>query len=148
VAALGCESGPPPDGYDTWDGDWRAVGVSELGLGLGRIVGPAGRGARIWFQVVPEKKTLKNRLHLDITVSGAGRGILRRPEDQPASEADDYAGFSGCRPGRALVRVFEGRDSRRLRPRSAELRRAQVGRWPPRPGVIPSRIARRSGCRG
>ena len=35
-----------------------------------RIIDPAGRGPRIWFQVVPEKKTLKNRLHLDITVSG------------------------------------------------------------------------------
>jgi hypothetical protein len=48
------------------------VGVSEdeLGLGLDRIADPAGRGPRIWFQVVPEKKTLKNRLHLDITVSG------------------------------------------------------------------------------
>ena len=42
----------------------------ELGLGLDRIVDPAGRGPRIWFQVVPEKKTLKNRLHLDMTVSG------------------------------------------------------------------------------
>ena len=72
VAALGYEFEPPPDGYDNWDDYWRAVGVSEdeLGLGLDCIVDPAGRGPRIWFQVVPEKKTLKNRLHLDITVSG------------------------------------------------------------------------------
>jgi len=49
-----------------------AVGVSEdeLGVGLDCIVDPARRGPRIWFQVVPEKKSLKNRLHLDITVSG------------------------------------------------------------------------------
>jgi Glyoxalase-like domain len=72
VAALGYEFEPPPDGYDNWDDYWRAVGVreDELGLGLDCIVDPAGRGPRIWFQVVPEKKTLKNRLHLDITVSG------------------------------------------------------------------------------
>lgn len=72
VAVLGYEFEPPPDGYDNWDDYWRAVGVSEdeLGVGLDCIVDPAGRGPRIWFQVVPEKKTLKNRLHLDITVSG------------------------------------------------------------------------------
>ena len=71
VAAPGCELEPPADGYDNGDGYWRAVGVSgdEPGAGLDRIVDPAGRGPRIWFQVVPEKKTLKNRLHLDITVS-------------------------------------------------------------------------------
>ena len=72
VAALGYQFEPPPDGYDNWDDYWRAVGVSEdeLGAGLDCIIDPAGRGPRIWFQVVPEKKTLKNRLHLDITVSG------------------------------------------------------------------------------
>jgi hypothetical protein len=72
VAALGYEFEPPPDGYDNWDDYWRAVGVSEdeLGLGLDRIADPTGRGPRIWFQVVPEKKTLKNRLHLDIMVGG------------------------------------------------------------------------------
>jgi Glyoxalase-like domain len=47
VAAFGYEFEPPPDGYDNWDDYWRAVGVSEdeLGLGLDRIVDPAGRGA-------------------------------------------------------------------------------------------------------
>jgi hypothetical protein len=49
VAALGYEFEPPPDGYDSWDDYWRAVGVSEdeLGLGLDCIVDPAGRGPRI-----------------------------------------------------------------------------------------------------
>ncbi len=72
MAALGCQFEPPPDGYGNRDDYWRAAGVSEdeLGPGLDCIVDPAGRGPRIWFQVVPENKTLKNRLHLDITVSG------------------------------------------------------------------------------
>jgi Glyoxalase-like domain len=74
VAALGYVFEPPPDGYDNWDDHWRAVGGSEdeLGLGSDCIVDPAGRGPRIWFQVVPEKKKLKNRLHLDI-MGGGGR---------------------------------------------------------------------------
>ncbi len=42
----------------------------EPGPGLDCIADPAGTGPRIWFQVVPGNKTLKNRLHLDITVSG------------------------------------------------------------------------------
>ena len=72
VAALGYVPEPPPDGYDSWDDYWRAVGVreDELGLGVDCIVDPEGRGPRIWFQVVPEKKALKNRLHLDIMVGG------------------------------------------------------------------------------
>jgi len=71
VAALGYEFEPPPDGYDNWDDYWRAVGVSEdeLGLGLDCIVDPARRGPRIWFQVVPERKAAKNRLHLDLAAT-------------------------------------------------------------------------------
>jgi len=80
VAALGYQFEPPPDGYGNRGDYWRAVGVSEdeLGGGLDCIVDPAGRGPRIWFQVVPEKKTLKNRLHLDIT-SAAGERNRSRP---------------------------------------------------------------------
>jgi hypothetical protein len=92
VAALGDEFEPPPDGYDNWDDYWRAVGVSEdeLGLGLDRIVDPAGRGPRIWFQVVPEKKTLKNRLHLDITVSGGRANPIETRRRLVDAEARDW----------------------------------------------------------
>ena len=30
-------------------------------------------GPRIWFQIVPEKKSIKNRIHIDVNASG-GRG--------------------------------------------------------------------------
>jgi hypothetical protein len=76
VAALGYELEPPPDGFASWDEYWRDRGVpeDELGIGADCIVDPSGRGPRIWFQVVPERKTIKNRLHLDISVSG-GRAV-------------------------------------------------------------------------
>lgn len=76
VAALGYVLEPPPDGYGNWDDYWRSVGVpeDELGVGPDCIVDPAGHGPRIWFQVVPEGKTIKNRLHLDLMVSG-GRTV-------------------------------------------------------------------------
>jgi Glyoxalase-like domain len=76
VAALGYELQPPPDGFASWDDYWRDVGVPEEDLGIGedRIVDPGGGGPSIWFQVVPEPKAIKNRLHLDIHASG-GRGL-------------------------------------------------------------------------
>jgi hypothetical protein len=84
AAALGYVFEPPPAGFASWDEYWRDVGVpeDELGSGEDSIVDPDGRRPRIWFQVVPERKTIKNRLHLDVHASG-GRGVpleLRRQQ--------------------------------------------------------------------
>ncbi len=73
AAALGYVLEPPPEGFATWD-DWRRdIGLpdSDLGVGTDSIVDPAGAGPRIWFHVMPEAKVVKNRLHLDIHVSGS-----------------------------------------------------------------------------
>jgi hypothetical protein len=48
--------------------------VADLGIGVDCIIDPDGGGPRIWFQVVPEHKTVKNRLHLDVHGSG-GRAV-------------------------------------------------------------------------
>jgi hypothetical protein len=76
AAALGYELEPPPDGFASWDAYRRDLGVpeDELGTGADCIVDPGGRGPRIWFQVVPDRKAAKNRLHLDIGASG-GRAV-------------------------------------------------------------------------
>jgi hypothetical protein len=76
AAALRYEFEPPPAGFGTWDDYWRDVGVpdEDLGIGEDRIIDPAGGGPRVVFMVVPETKTIKNRLHLDISVSG-GRDV-------------------------------------------------------------------------
>jgi hypothetical protein len=52
------------------------VPESELGTGdaLDRLVEPSDRDPAIGFQAVPERKSLKNRLHLDLKVSG-GRSV-------------------------------------------------------------------------
>jgi glyoxalase superfamily protein len=76
AAALGYVPEPPPEGFGTWD-DWRRdIGLpdEELGGGADSIIDPDGRGPRIWFHLVPDVKTVKNRLHLDIYVSG-GRSL-------------------------------------------------------------------------
>jgi hypothetical protein len=77
AAALGYELQPPPEGFPTWDDYYRDLGVpeEELGVGTDCVIDPRGQGPRIWFQVVPEGKTIKNRLHIDIVDVGGGRGV-------------------------------------------------------------------------
>src|SRR5258708_14061202 len=96
AAALVFQFEPPPSGFDSWDDYWRDFGLpdEDLGLGEDRITDPAGRGPGIWFQVVPERKAVKNRLHLDITVTGGrdGRGGAAPPRDPPRAPAPPAPG--------------------------------------------------------
>jgi len=74
--ALGYEPQPPPDGFASWRAAYLAMGVPEDELAdmgeadFDRIQDPAGGGPRIWFQIVPEAKQGKNRLHLDVYATG------------------------------------------------------------------------------
>ncbi|MGX5187773.1 VOC family protein [Streptomyces avermitilis] len=78
AAALGYEVEPPPAPFSTWRAYWLGQGLSEEELGAGdcsdSVIDPRGGGPRIWFQQVPESKAVKNRLHLDLGVSG-GRSV-------------------------------------------------------------------------
>ncbi len=94
AAALGYVLEPPPEGFATWD-DWRRdLGLpdSELGIGADSIIDPHGECPRIWFHRMPEAKVVKNRLHLDIHVSG-GRSVplatRRQRVDAEASRLTD-----------------------------------------------------------
>jgi Glyoxalase-like domain len=104
AAALGYKIEPPPAGFETWDDYWRDAGVGEEDLGIGDdcIVDPDGRGPRIWFQIVPETKTSKNRLHLDITVSGGRAAPLETRKQRVDAEAKRLAGL-----GATLVRDLQ-----------------------------------------
>lgn len=74
--ALGYSLEEPPDGSKTWVEYWSKIGVpeEELDDGYDSIVPPDGNGPRVWFQKVPETKTIKNRLHFDVMVGG-GRSL-------------------------------------------------------------------------
>jgi hypothetical protein len=81
--ALGYVVPAPPEGFTTWDDWYRSIGVpdDELDGGNDRLVDPEGSGPDFWFQRVPEPKSVKNRVHLDIRVGG-GRDVpieVRRP---------------------------------------------------------------------
>jgi len=65
--ALDYEVQPPPGGFATWSEFLEANGVPVPPQGsMSAVVDPAGRGPRVLFQRVPEPKTVKNRVHLDI----------------------------------------------------------------------------------
>jgi hypothetical protein len=73
--ALGYVASSPPDGWDTWEA-WftdHDVPPEEWGDGAA-ICDPAGVQPAISFLRVPEPKRAKNRLHLDLKVSG-GRHV-------------------------------------------------------------------------
>ena len=71
AGVLGYKKQDPPAGYDTWPAFLTAQGVPEDQWDTrSAIVDSEGRGARIFFQRVPEPKTVKNRVHLDVSVSG------------------------------------------------------------------------------
>jgi hypothetical protein len=103
AAALGYELEPPPEGFPDWDEYWRSIGVpdEDLGIGADCIIDPQGAGPRIWFQVVPERKTLKNRLHLDIHASGGRSVPLAARKERVDAEASRLADL-----GATVLRVL------------------------------------------
>ncbi len=84
--------GPPgvevPEGsdpLDAWDEFLARVGVPEdQRNNASAIEDPAGAGPRVFFQRVPESKTAKNRVHLDVR---AAPGLLGE-ERMAALEAE------------------------------------------------------------
>ena len=65
--ALGYVEEPPPAGFLSWDDFMRANDITTPPPGsIGAIVDPDGIGPRLLFLRVPERKSSKNRLHLDL----------------------------------------------------------------------------------
>ena len=75
--ALGYIPQPPPEGFATWDAFAIEAGIPEEEWGnLRALVDPDGTGPRLLFQKVPEGKTAKNRVHLDVNAD-AGHHVER-----------------------------------------------------------------------
>lgn len=104
ASALGYVVEVPPAGFDTWIAYWRDVGVpeDELEEGSDSLVDPEGKGPRIWFQKVPEGKVVKNRLHLDLGVSGGRGQPLAVRKERVNAEAERLVAI-----GATKVRVLE-----------------------------------------
>ncbi|RPI26291.1 MAG: VOC family protein [Actinobacteria bacterium] len=67
---LGYVLQPPPEGFDSWEAFAVQMGIPEEDYDrFGAVVDPDGSGQRVLFQRVPEGKTAKNRMHLDIRIT-------------------------------------------------------------------------------
>jgi Glyoxalase-like domain len=84
--ALGYVPEPPPQGFASWEDFGRSIGMPEEQFGdQAAVIDPGGIGPRVFFQRVPEGKTAKNRVHLDVRVADRdvrGQERLRRIEEQ------------------------------------------------------------------
>lgn len=70
AAALGYQVQPPPQGYATWQAFLEEHGIAYEANAASAVVDPEGIAPRLFFQRVPEPKTAKNRVHLDLNVPG------------------------------------------------------------------------------
>ena len=109
AAALGYELAPPPAGFATWDDYYRDLGLppEELTGAADRISDPQGGGPDIWFQVVEEPKSVKNRLHIDIHASGERSDPIETRKKRVDAEADRLVAL-GAR--KTVVMYQEGAD--------------------------------------
>ena len=77
-APPGVELGPGEDPLRAWDEFLEANDVPlELRNSSSALEDPNGIGPRIFFQQVPEPKTAKNRMHLDVRTATELRGEER-----------------------------------------------------------------------
>jgi hypothetical protein len=67
--ALGYILQPPPEGFDTWEDFLTANSIVFEPDSASAVVDPHGAGPRFYFQRVPEPKTVKNRVHVDLNVA-------------------------------------------------------------------------------
>lgn len=94
AAVLGYTLQPPPEGFASWE-DWlRAQGIPEEEWNsASAIVDPDGVGPRFYFQRVPEGKTVKNRLHLDVSLSSGRSAPLQQRKAEVEREAERVTGL-------------------------------------------------------
>ncbi|MGI9598400.1 MAG: VOC family protein [Acidimicrobiales bacterium] len=78
---LGYVPQPPPPGFDTWEDFGAANNIPEESMGdYGAVIDPDGVGPRLLFLKVPEAKTGKNRMHMDISVPDRVAHVARLVE--------------------------------------------------------------------
>ncbi len=64
---LGYQVQPPPEGFDSWEAALGSFGVPRDQWNSRSASLPVDDdGPRVFFQRVPEGKTVKNRVHLDV----------------------------------------------------------------------------------
>lgn len=94
ATVLGYQEDKVPEGYESWEA-YDAEHGFEPNVGWG-CFDPEGRRPNLFFQQVPEGKTVKNRLHLDLRVSDMEQEVTRL-QAQGARRIEEVAGKTGKR---------------------------------------------------
>jgi Glyoxalase-like domain len=98
VEALGYGLQDPPPGFDSWQAFLRHVGVPEEEWdSASAAVDPDGVGPRLYFQRVPEGKVLKNRVHLDLNVSGGPSTPVETRKNEVNAEVARLVGIGAVK---------------------------------------------------
>jgi uncharacterized glyoxalase superfamily protein PhnB len=102
ATALGYKEQDPPEGHASWEDFLRSMNVPEdQWNSAGAVVDPEGKGPRLYFQRVPETKTVKNRVHLDLNVSNGQATPMEERRKRVDAEVERLvaAGATVFRPG-------------------------------------------------
>ncbi len=102
ASALHYRIPDPPDGFGTWEEWLKAQDIPEEEWNSASAVeDPDGAGPRIYFQRVPEQKIVKNRVHIDLNVSGGAKVPLDERRRQVDAEVERLVkeGATVFRPG-------------------------------------------------
>jgi hypothetical protein len=93
---IGYVEQDPPEGFDSWEA-WAVANdlPREDWDRYAARVDPDGVGPRLYFQRVPEPKTAKNRVHLDLAVGG-GRDTPPEESRRLVSAAVEQATAAGA----------------------------------------------------
>ncbi len=79
-ALPGYQVQPPPPGFDSWEAFLAAQNVPQEEWNSRSAL--VGDGPRLFFQRVPEPKTAKNRVHLDLLAGGGHRVPLEEQQQR------------------------------------------------------------------
>ncbi|MET9230488.1 VOC family protein [Lentzea sp. NPDC003310] len=91
--ALGYVVQPPPPGFDSWEDFAVKNNIPFESINdYSAIIDPEGKGPRFFFQRVPEGKTAKNRLHLDVN---AGLEAVDRLVSLGATKVQEFNDAKG-----------------------------------------------------
>ena len=92
--ALGYVLDSPPEGFATWPEALTAWGVPESEWNsASAVVDPSGAGPRLFFQQVPETKTAKNRVHIDVRASAGPGGPIDVKRAEVTAVSDRLIGL-------------------------------------------------------
>jgi len=104
--ALGYKLEEAPAGFITWQDYLKTLQIPEDEWAGASIIDPEGKGPRLYFQLVPEGKIVKNRLHLDLSAGGGRGNPLEVRQTLIETEAARLIGL-----GAKIIRVGEEYDS-------------------------------------